>query len=51
MAIYLRQEKAVKRLDRQFAVQLDPVLMESLEQLLGEKNVRVSYKVLKKVQN
>ena len=51
MAIYLRQEKAVKRLDRQHAVQLDPVLMESLDQLLGEKNVRVSYKVLKKVQN
>ncbi len=51
VAIYLRQEKAVKRLDRQHAVQLDPVLMESLDQLLGEKNVRVSYKVLKKVQN
>lgn len=51
VAIYLRQEKAVKRLDRQYAVQLDPVLMESLCQLLGEKNVRVSYKVLKKVQN
>ena len=51
VAIYLRQEKAVKRLDRQYAVQLDPVLMESLGQLLGEKNVRVSYKVLKKVQN
>ena len=51
VAIYLRHEKAVKRLDRQHAVQLDPVLMESLDQLLGEKNVRVSYKVLKKVQN
>ena len=51
VAIYLRQEKAVKRLDRQYAVQMDSVLMESLCQLLGEKNVRVSYKVLKKVQN
>lgn len=50
VAIYLRAEKAVKRLDRQHAIQVDKPLLQGLYTLLGEKNVRLSYRVLKKVQ-
>ncbi len=51
-AVYLRQERAVKRLDWRFYVQAGQTeLLDRLHALLGEKNVRVSYKVLKKRQN
>ena len=52
IAVYLRKERAVKRLERSFSVDTEqPALHTQLHQLLGEKNVRVSYKVLKKRQN
>ena len=51
VAIYLREEKAVKRLGRPQAVTVDDALLQGLYTLLGEKNVRLSYRVLKKVQN
>ncbi|SFG29213.1 DNA polymerase III subunit alpha [Oribacterium sp. WCC10] len=51
VGIYLRQEKAVKRLNRDQAVHIDENLQNKLNTLLGEKNVKVTYKVLKKEQN
>ena len=52
IAVYLRKERAVKHLERSFSVDTEqPALHTQLHQLLGEKNVRVSYKVLKKRQN
>ena len=51
VSIYLRQEKAVKNLGPDQAVNINTALMNKLHELLGEKNVKVRYKVLKKIQN
>lgn len=51
VSIYLRQEKAVKNLGNSQAVNINSALIDKLIGTLGEKNVKVTYKVLKKVQN
>ncbi len=50
VCIYLRAEKAVKRLDKDAAVDLTPQLLSNMNALLSENNVKVVYKVLKKIQ-
>lgn len=51
VSIYLKKEKAIKKLDRMHMVFVNDALLMELSALLGEKNVKVTYKVLKKVQN
>ena len=51
VSIYLKQEKAVKNLNRDHGVHVNDALLKEFEHLLGEKNVKVTYKVLKKIQN
>ena len=51
VSVYLKKEKAVKKLNREQAVNVNNALLTTLNSLLGEKNVKVTYKVLKKIQN
>lgn len=51
VSIYLKKEKAVKNLGLDHTVNINTALMDKLIELLGEKNVKVTYKVLKKIQN
>lgn len=50
VCIYLQKEKGVKRLGQNETVSLSPELIAEMSKELGEKNVKVSFKVLKKVQ-
>ncbi|MCR5008695.1 MAG: DNA polymerase III subunit alpha [Oribacterium sp.] len=51
VSVYLKKEKAVKKLNRNQAVNVNNALLTTLSSLLSEKNVKVTYKVLKKIQN
>jgi DNA polymerase-3 subunit alpha len=51
VSVYLKKEKAVKKLNQEQAVNVNNALLTTLNGLLGEKNVKVTYKVLKKIQN
>ena len=51
VSVYLKKEKAVKKLNREQSVNVNNALLTTLNGLLSEKNVKVTYKVLKKIQN
>ncbi|MBO6308452.1 MAG: DNA polymerase III subunit alpha [Oribacterium sp.] len=51
VSVYLKKEKAVKKLNREQSVNVNNALLTTLYSLLSEKNVKVTYKVLKKIQN
>ena len=51
VSVYLKKEKAVKKLNRKQSVNVNNALLTTLYSLLSEKNVKVTYKVLKKIQN
>lgn len=51
VSVYLKKEKAVKKLNREQSVNVNNALLTTLHSLLSEKNVKVTYKVLKKKQN
>ena len=51
ISVYLKKEKAVKKLNREQAVNVNNALLTTLNSILSEKNVKVTYKVLKKIQN
>ncbi|WP_029199489.1 DNA polymerase III subunit alpha [Oribacterium sp. NK2B42] len=51
VSVYLKKEKAVKKLNRKQSVNVNDALLTTLYSLLSEKNVKVTYKVLKKIQN
>lgn len=50
VCIYLQEEKAVKKLGASQGVEIGKELLKDFTDLLSEKNVKVSCKVLKKVQ-
>ena len=47
MAIYLRKEKAIKRLGKLYAVQSSQELLENLAKIVGPENVKEQLKSLK----
>ena len=51
VSVYLKKEKAVKKLNRKQSVNVNNALLTTLYNLLSEINVKVTYKVLKKIQN
>ena len=51
VSVYLKKEKAVKKLNREQSVNVNNALLTTLYNLLSEINVKVTYKVLKKIQN
>ena len=48
VCVYLRKERAVKRLSKSSAVSIEEELLRSLRSGFGEKNIRLRYGLLKK---